>query len=53
MAHNLFIRNNFECINDRKCVSVPGQESKYLEHTFTDTTLNIFLSEIYKDWERI
>jgi hypothetical protein len=32
---------------------VPGEDSKYLDHTFDDSTLNILLSDSYKDWEKI
>jgi len=53
MAHNLCVRINFECINGKKCVSAPGQENKYLVHTFNDPVLNILLSEDYKDWKKI
>jgi len=51
MAHNLCIRINFECINGKIYVSVPGQESKYLEYSFTDPTLNISISDNFTNWK--
>jgi hypothetical protein len=53
MANNLCVRISFECINGKKCVSDPGQESKYLVHTFNDMVLNILISEDYTNWKRI
>jgi hypothetical protein len=40
------------CGNDKKCVSVAGEEKKYLESKFDDEKLEIFISESYKDWEK-
>jgi hypothetical protein len=51
MAHNLCIRINFECINGKKCVSVPGKDSKYLEGNFNDPSLDIFITDNYKNWK--
>jgi hypothetical protein len=53
MAHNLCTRINFECINGKKCISIPGQESKYLEYEYNDTAVSIFISDSYKNWKRI
>jgi hypothetical protein len=37
----------------KKCVSVAGEERKYLDSKFDGKTLEIFISESYKDWEII
>lgn len=40
---------NFECINGKKCVSVPGT---YLDYNFNGTALDILLADSYTDWEK-
>jgi hypothetical protein len=36
----------------KKRISVAGEERKYLESKFDGQTLEIFISESYKDWEK-